>query len=30
MKEAGCYAFQVDTDAGTYTLVFQAELQAAD
>lgn len=28
MKEAGCYAFQVDTDDDTYTIVFKAELQS--
>lgn len=26
MKEAGCYAFQVDTDDHSYTVVFQAEI----
>lgn len=28
MKEPGCYAFQVDTDADSYTIVFRAELAA--
>jgi hypothetical protein len=27
MKEPGCYAFQVDTDDETYTIVFRAEVQ---
>jgi hypothetical protein len=26
LKEPGCYAYQVDTDAGSYTIVFRAEV----